>query len=143
MIKDQQNQMSVLDKVKIINLPSVVDSRGTLTAIESTADIPFEIKRIFYVHDIIKDRGGHAHIDTEQVVIAVNGSFNAKLFDGEEYRNFVLDNPSQGLYMPPMVFISMSNFTPQSVCLVIANTHYDITRSFRTKDDFINYLRDK
>ncbi len=135
--------MSLLDKVKIISLPSVVDARGVLTSIESTKDIPFEIKRIFYVHDIIKDRGGHAHLDTHQIVIAVSGSFDVELFDGKEYKYFVLNNPAQGLYMPPMVFISMSNFTPESVCLVVTDTYYDLSRSFRSRDAFIKHLGNK
>ena len=63
----------MLDQVKLISLPSVVDSRGVLTAIEGTKDIPFEIKRVFYMHHIERNRGGHAHRDTDQVVIAISG----------------------------------------------------------------------
>lgn len=133
--------MNPIEQVRMISFPSLADDRGVLTAVESEKDIPFEIKRFFYVHDVIKDRGGHAHLDTEQVVIAVSGSFDVELFDGKEYKYFVLNNPAQGLYMPPMIFISMSSFTPKSVCLVVANTHYDISRSFRTKDEFVKYLR--
>jgi dTDP-4-dehydrorhamnose 3,5-epimerase-like enzyme len=131
----------MLDQAKLISLPSVVDSRGMLTAIESTRDVPFEIKRIFYMHHIIRDRGGHAHRDTDQVVIAASGSFTVELFDGKDYKLFDLNDPTQGLYIPRMIYITMSNFSSQSVCLVIANSFYDMSRSFRSKDDYLNSLR--
>jgi len=135
--------MSLLKKIKIIQLTSVTDDRGTLTVMEGTKEIPFEIKRIFFVHNILKERGGHAHLDTEQVVIAVHGSFDVELFDGKNYKNLHLNNPEKGLYMPPMIFITMTNFSPDSVCLVIANTHYDIKKSFRSKNEFISFIRNK
>jgi dTDP-4-dehydrorhamnose 3,5-epimerase-like enzyme len=131
----------MLDQVKLISLPSVSDSRGVLTAIESTRDVPFEIKRIFYMHHIIRDRGGHAHRDTDQVVIAASGSFTVELFDGKDYKLFDLNDPTQGLYIPRMIYITMTNFSSQSVCLVIANSFYDMSRSFRSKDDYLNSLR--
>ena len=131
----------MLDQVKLISLPSVVDSRGVLTSIEGTKDIPFEIKRVFYMHHIIRDRGGHAHRDTDQVVIAASGSFTVELFDGKDYKRFNMNDPTQGLYIPRMIFITMFNFTAQSVCLVIASSFYDMSRSFRSKDDYLNFLR--
>ena len=131
----------MLTKVNLISLPSVVDARGVLTALEGTRDIPFDIKRVFYLHHIKQDRGGHAHRDTDQIVIAVSGSFTVKLFDGETSKQFVLDNPTQGLYIPRMIFITMYNFAPQSVCLVLANSYYDMSRSFRTLEDYLHYIR--
>ena len=131
----------MLDQVKLISLPSVVDSRGVLTAIEGTKDIPFEIKRIFYMHHIKRDRGGHAHRDTDQVVIAISGSFTVELFDGKDYKHFDMKDPAQGLYIPRMIFITMYNFTSQSVCLVMANCFYDMSRSFRSKEEYLNFLR--
>jgi dTDP-4-dehydrorhamnose 3,5-epimerase-like enzyme len=131
----------MLDQAKLISLPSVVDSRGVLTAIEGTKDIPFEIKRVFYMHHIIQDRGGHAHRDTDQVVIAASGSFTVELFDGKDYKLFDLNDPTQGLYIPRMIYITMTNFRSQTVCLVIANSFYDMSRSFRSKDDYLNSLK--
>lgn len=131
----------MLDQVKLVSLPSVVDSRGVLTAIESTKDIPFKIKRVFYMHHIMSNRGGHAHRDTDQVIIAISGSFTVELFDGKECAHFEMHDPAQGLYVPRMIFITMYNFTPQSVCLVMANCFYDMSRSFRSKDDYLNFLR--
>jgi dTDP-4-dehydrorhamnose 3,5-epimerase-like enzyme len=131
----------MLEKARLIDLPSVVDPRGVLTAIESTKDIPLEIKRIFYMHHITEDRGGHAHRDTDQVVIAISGSFHIELFDGTQSLCFDLDDPTKGLYIPRMIFISMSQFTEHAVCLVLANTFYDMSRSFRTRDDYLQHVK--
>jgi dTDP-4-dehydrorhamnose 3,5-epimerase-like enzyme len=131
----------MLEKVRLIDLPSVADSRGVLTAIESTRDIPIELKRIFYMHHITEDRGGHAHRDTDQVVVAISGSFHIELFDGSRSLCFVLDDPEKGLYIPRMVFITMSKFTEHAVCLVLANTFYDMSRSFRTREEYLNNVR--
>lgn len=131
---------TILDEARMVALPSVADSRGVLTAIEATRDIPFDIKRVFYMHHIKSDRGGHAHRDTDQVVIAAAGSFTLELFDGKSYRSFDLHDPTQGVYVPRMIFISMFHFTPGSVCLVLANSHYDMTRSFRTREAYLDFL---
>jgi dTDP-4-dehydrorhamnose 3,5-epimerase-like enzyme len=131
---------TMLNAAHIVSMPSVVDARGVLTAIEGARDIPFEIKRIFYMHHIKSDRGGHAHRDTDQVVIAVSGSFTLELFDGKNYKSFDMNDPTKGVYVPRMIFIRMFNFTHDSVCLVIANSYYDITRSFRSQEAYLDFL---
>lgn len=131
---------TILDEARMISLPSVVDPRGILTAVEGTRDIPFEIKRIFYMHHIANNRGGHAHRDTDQVVIAASGSFTLELFDGKKYLRFAMNDPTKGVYIPRMLFITMFDFTADSVCLVLANSFYDITRSFRTKEAYETFL---
>ncbi len=130
----------MLDQVQFISLPSVADSRGVLTAIEGARDIPFEIKRVFYMHHIVQDRGGHAHRDTDQVVVAAAGSFSLEVFDGEHTRSFDMNDPTRGLYIPRMIFISMTGFAPGSVCLVIANSYYDMSRSFRSKEAYLRFI---
>lgn len=130
----------MLDHVKFIDLPSISDERGVLTAIESTQDIPFAIQRLFYMHDVVEDRGGHAHIDTDQVVIPVSGSFKVTLFDGEFRRSHILDSAVRGLYIPRMIFIELSEFLKSSVCLVLASDHYDMKRSLRDIDAYTHYL---
>ncbi len=129
-----------LDQVHYIDLPSIDDERGVLTAIESGEDIPFSIQRLFYMHKIVRDRGGHAHIDTDQIVIPVAGSFQVCLFDGAERKSYTLDQATQGLYIPRMIFIELSDFEKNSVCLVLASDHYDITRSLRDRDSYLCYL---
>ncbi|WP_415715128.1 sugar 3,4-ketoisomerase [Maridesulfovibrio sp.] len=129
--------MNIFDKIRWIDLPSVEDERGVLTAIEENKDIPFEIKRIFYMHHITKPRGGHAHRDTSQVLTAAHGSFSLELFDGKETRTYEMNDPTKGIYMPPMIFVSHYNFSKDAVCLVLADTHYDITKSIRSKEEFL------
>ena len=80
--------MSLLEQIKWIDIPSVTDSRGVLTSIESGGDIPFEIKRIFYMHSVVSDRGGHAHKDTDQVVIATSGNFELVLSDSKQKKTY-------------------------------------------------------
>jgi hypothetical protein len=125
-----------LRDIKCIDLPSNVDNRGVLTSIESAVDIPFAIKRIFYMHHIVADRGGHAHRDTDQVVIAISGCFKMDLSDGINTRTFDLDDPKRGIYVPRMIFIRMHDFSPGAVCCVLASTHYDIKRSIRSWEDY-------
>ena len=130
----------MLDQVQCISLPSVADARGVLTAIEGTKDIPFEIKRVFYMHHIVQDRGGHAHRDTDQVVVAAAGSFSLEVFDGRNTKRFEMNDPTQGLYIPRMIFISMTHFAPGSLCLVVANSYYDMSRSFRSKEEYMHFI---
>jgi hypothetical protein len=131
---------SVLDAVRWVELPSNVDERGVLTSIESGQDIPFEIKRIFYMHHITTDRGGHAHTDTEQVVTAAAGRFKMNLSDGISTRTYILDDPTRGVYTPPMAFIELYDFSPEAVCLVLASTHYDIGKSIRSWEAYLEAI---
>jgi len=128
--------VDLLSAVHWIDLPSNVDSRGILTSIESGFDIPFPIKRIFYMHHIVAERGGHAHIDTDQVVIALSGRFEMVVSDGSEKKTFAMNDPAQGLYIPRMIFIEMHDFSPGAVCCVLASTHYDIKKSLRNWEDY-------
>ena len=129
-----------LDHVCMIDLPSNIDERGTLTAIEAAKDIPFEVRRIFYMHQVKEDRGGHAHIDTDQLIIPISGHFNVTLFDGCSSQSYDLTDANQGLYVPRLIFIELSKFIQGSVCLVLASDHYDIKRSLRNRDAYIKYL---
>ncbi len=135
--------MSSLNHVRWIEFPSNRDNRGILTSIESAIDIPFDIKRVFYMHHIVSDRGGHAHRDTDQVIIAIAGKFVLELSDGMAQLTFELNDPTRGLYIPRMIFIRMYNFTPDAVCCVLASTHYDITKSLRTWDEYIRAVKNQ
>lgn len=128
--------MPNLNEIRWIDLPSVHDKRGILTSIEAPGNIPFEIKRIFYMHHVNYDRGGHAHTDTDQLVIAISGSFGIELIDGTSNVNFRLDNPEKGLFIPRMIFINLFDFSTDSVCLVLASTHYDIKKSIRNFEEY-------
>lgn len=126
-----------LDDVRWLDLPSNKDPRGTLTAVESGQDIPFEIKRVYVLHDIVADRGGHAHRETHQLVTAVSGSFEISLSDGRDSRSYRLDRPTRGLLFGPMLFITMTGFAPGTRVMVMASTHYDPSRSIRSWPDYL------
>lgn len=129
-------------KSYIIDLKTIADSRGALTAIEGTQDIPFEINRVFYMHHINADRGGHAHIDTDQVLIPISGSLKVRLFDGLESVTYLMDDCTKGLYIPRLYFTDMYEFTPEAVCLVLSSTHYDMGRSLRSMESYMSYLKE-
>jgi hypothetical protein len=123
-----------------IDLPSFGDHRGYLTSIEQIKDIPFDIKRVFYMHHITEDRGGHAHIETDQIIIAVSGSFKLKVFNGKDEDIYLLNNCMEGVYTPRLTYCDLYDFSADGVCLVLANTHYDIKMSLRNKQDFLDFL---
>ena len=126
----------------IVSFKTLVDGRGSLTAIEGTLDIPFEIKRIFYMHHVSSDRGGHAHIDTDQVLIPIHGSLKVKLFNGKESEEYMMDDCTKGLYIPRLYFTDMYDFAPETVCLVLSSTHYDMGKSLRSMDAYMSYLKE-
>jgi len=132
-----------LAEVRGLDLPHSADERGFLTAIEGGVDIPFEIRRVFYMHATPPgvERGGHAHRDTRQVVIPLAGGFDIELFDGQATKSFRLDQPNRGLYMPPMTWIRLWGFTEHAVCVVLADTHYDRSKSIRTLEAFMAEAR--
>lgn len=123
-----------------INLNSVCDDRGCLTAIEGGGGaIPFDIKRVFYMHDVIKgaDRGGHAHRDTDQFAVAVNGSLKIVVSDGIDSRLVVLDTPGWGITLPRLTWTTLFDFSNGAVCLVLSSTHYDRSKSIRNWSDYL------
>lgn len=126
-----------LELVRWIDLPSHADDRGVLTAIESGRDVPFEIRRIYFVHDVVQERGGHAHRETHQVVTAVHGRCDIVLSNGTEERAWQLDTLPRGLYVPPMLFIRLTDFTADTVLASFASTHYDTKRSIRSWTDYL------
>ena len=125
-----------LADIKWIDLASNSDDRGTLTSIESGQCIPFEIKRLFYMHHITEDRGGHSHLDTDQVIIPISGNFKIDIHDGENQQTFVMDDCQKGLYVPRRLFTSLYEFDPTDVCLVISSTHYERNKSQRNWGEF-------
>lgn len=125
---------------KFIALNTISDFRGKLTVIEGEQDSTFKIERVFFMHDIVSDRGGHAHIETDQIIIAIHGSYNISINNGIEKETIHMNNPTIGLYLPRLTFTSFSEISQDAVILVLANTHYDMGKSLRSFDDFISYL---
>jgi hypothetical protein len=136
--KEVKNQFKGFSSVQLINLWTNNDNRGALTVIEGNLDIPFKIKRCYFLHDIRMPRGGHAHRETSQMMVAVSGSCQVRLSDGYESKNFNLDSPSIGLYFDPMLWIEIPTFSDDATILVIANTHYDNKKTIR---DWQEYLK--
>ena len=125
----------------IFDINTVKDPRGCLSSLEETINIPIEIKRIFYMHHVVTDRGGHAHIDTDQVIIAMSGTFKIKLFDGIHTEEYLMDDCTKGLYVPRLIFTDLYDFSHEAVCLVLANTHYDMDKSLRNMHDYLEYIK--
>jgi dTDP-4-dehydrorhamnose 3,5-epimerase-like enzyme len=134
---------TALSQVQWIELSTIEDDRGSLTAVESAQNIPIEIKRIFYMHHVKKDRGGHAHQNTDQVIVAISGSFSVKLSDGESERSFVLNDATRGLYVPRLIYTDLFDFSEGAVCMVLANTHYDMKMSLRSWEDYLSFIEKK
>lgn len=130
--------MSPLDECRLIELPKIGDPRGLLTFIEGKNHIPFEIKRVYYLYEVpeIASRGGHAHKALEQLIIAINGSFDINLNDGNKSKSFKLSAGNIGLYIPPMIWRDIDHFIPGTVCLVLASQPYDEFDYYRNIDEF-------
>lgn len=132
--------MTSLDDIYWIDLPSYADERGMLTAVEAHKEIPFAIKRVFYMHSIVDDRAAHAHPDTDQVLIALAGSFKMTASDGQNKRTYEFNDPTRGLYVPHMIFVELIDFTAEAVCMVLANTHYEYGKVIRSWEGYLHHL---
>ena len=126
-------------KGRLIDLPIIADPRGNLTFIESERNIPFDIKRIYYLYDVPggESRGGHAHKQLHQFIVAASGSFDVVLDFGSTKDRFKLNRSYYGLYIPPMVWREIDDFSSGSVCLVLTSDHYDERDYIR---DYKTYL---
>lgn len=124
---------------KIVDLPKITDPRGNLTFIEGGNHIPFDIKRVYYTYDVPggSDRGAHAHRNLHQVIIAMSGSFDVVLDDGLEKKRFHLNRSYFGLYVCPMMWRELDNFSSGSVCLVLASELYDAADYYRDYEEFL------
>ena len=128
-----------LENVYKFNIPKIIspEGMGSLSFVEKEI-IPFSIKRVYYLYDVPfnGERGGHAHKDLFQVLIALNGSFELLLDDGSNTKKILLDSPNIGLYIPNGIWREMNNFSKNSVCLVLASKDYDENDYIRNYQDF-------
>jgi dTDP-4-dehydrorhamnose 3,5-epimerase-like enzyme len=124
---------------RLVELPKVHDPRGNLTFIEGGQHVPFDIERVYYLYDVPGGaaRGGHAHKQLEQLVIAASGSLEILVDDGVRQERHFLNRSYYGLYIPRMVWRELDDFSSGSVCLVLASKHYDEDDYYRDYDEFL------
>jgi hypothetical protein len=129
-----------IDKCRIISLPKIADPRGNLTFIEGGNHIPFDIQRVYYLYDVPggAERGGHAHKGLHQLIIAMSGSFDVVLDDGGPKKRFHLNRSYFGLYVCPMVWRELDNFSSGSICMVLASNIYNEDDYYR---DYAAFMR--
>lgn len=127
----------------VIEIDKHHHNKGNISVIENGITIPFDVKRAYYLYDVPggESRGGHAHKELEQLIIAVSGSFNVKIYDGLVTRTFTLNRPYQGLLVVPGIWRELDDFSSGSVCLVLASHKYDETDYIRDYQEYINYKK--
>lgn len=132
----------MIDRCDIIQLPKISDPRGNLTFVEGGEQIPFDIVRVYFLYDVPggAERGGHAHKELHQLIIAMSGSFDVILDDGSEKKRFHLNRSYYGLYVCPMMWRELDNFSSGSVCLVLASNRYDKSDYYRDYDAYLTAL---
>jgi len=132
-----------LANCRIFDLPKIEDSRGNLTFVEGGSHIPFDIQRVYYLYDVPggAERGGHGHKELEQLIIAMAGSFDVVLDDGTERKRFHLNRSYYGLYVCPMIWRELDNFSSGSVCMVLASNRYDESDYYRDYQQYLHALR--
>jgi glyoxylate utilization-related uncharacterized protein len=132
-----------IERARLIDLQKISNPKGNLTAIESGRDVPFEFRRVYYTYDIPggESRGGHAHRALEQFIIAASGSFDVQLDDGVKRASFSLNRSYYGLYIPPMLWRDLRNFSSGSVALVLASDFYDEGDYIRDYETFKAVIR--
>lgn len=136
-----QPQFSV-NQCRIVELPKISDPRGNLTFIEGRRHVPFDFQRMYYLYDVPggAERGGHAHKALHQLIIAMSGSFDVLLDDGREKRQFHLNRSYYGLYLCPLIWRELNNFSSGSVCVVLASNTYDETDYYRDYSEFLQAI---
>lgn len=132
---------TTIDDCRIVDLRKISDPRGNLTPIEGGADVPFDIKRVYYLYDVPggESRGAHAHKALYQLIIAANGSFSVTLDDGRQKRSFNLKRSYYGLLVVPGIWRDLNDFSSGAVLLCLASEHYDEHDYIRDYDDFLKY----
>lgn len=131
--------MTNLDECKIVTLVRIVDpTRGALTVTEQGRDVPFDIRRAYWIYDVPsgESRGGHAHKELRQLLVAISGSFKVVLDNGKERREIMLNHPWQGLLIVPGVWRTLEDFSSGAVCLCLASEHYDEDEYIRDYAEF-------
>ncbi len=133
--------MMQFNTIKIIDIPKITDPRGNLAVVEKNT-IPFKIKRIYYLYDVPSDafRGGHAHKEQTELLVALSGSFEVVLDDGETVQKVMLNKPDKGLLIPTRTWRELENFSSGAVCLVLASDEFDENDYIRDYKAFKSFV---
>jgi dTDP-4-dehydrorhamnose 3,5-epimerase-like enzyme len=126
-------------EIHLVDLPKILDDRGNLSFIEEESHLPFKIKRVYWIYDVPggEFRGSHAFKETEELIVAISGSFEVVLHDGMQERKFHLNRSYHGVYVPKMIWRKLENFSTNSLALILASTNYSDDDYIR---DFDNYI---
>lgn len=137
--------MASVDDCSIIDLPKISSDKGNLTFVEAEKHIPFSIARVYYLYDVPggEERGSHAHKTLKQFIIAMSGSFDVVLDDGLKTKRFHLARAYYGLYLCPMIWRTLDNFSSGAVCLVLASDHYSEADYIRNYDEFMKAVKNE
>jgi hypothetical protein len=127
----------------VLELPRIAAENGALTPVEGGGIVPFDIARVFYVYDVVggAERGGHAHYELHQFIVAIMGSLIVTVDDGAATRDFLLNRPYQGLHVPPQLWCDLTDFSGGAVVVVLASHRYDEADYIRDHDDFLSFRR--
>jgi dTDP-4-dehydrorhamnose 3,5-epimerase-like enzyme len=135
----------MLKDCKLIDLPKITDQRGNLSVIEGGRHIPFDIKRVYYLYDVPggSSRAGHGHKELQQLIVAMSGSFDVIVDDGEDRKKYHLNRSYYGLYIPKGMWREVENFSSGGVCLVLASTMYDPADYFYEYGQFLKFVNEE
>jgi hypothetical protein len=130
-----------IEDCKMVALNRINNRSGNITVVQNDVDIPFSVRRVYYLYDVPggESRGAHGHRTLQQMIIAVSGSFEVTIDDGCSKKSFVLNRPFFGLRVPPGMWRDISNFSSGAICLVLASGYYDEGDYLRSYDDFLSF----
>jgi hypothetical protein len=134
--------MTTVDDCRLLDLPRIVQpGRGSITPVEGGRDVPFNIARVYYLYDIPggESRGGHAHKELEQVIVAALGSFEVEVDDGSNQKTFALNRSYYGFYLPRLIWRTLKNFSSGAICLVLASQPYREEDYLREYEEFVRH----
>lgn len=132
---------TTVNDCRLVDLPRIDSPAGRITAVHNAVEIPFAVKRVYYLYDVPggEFRGGHAHREMHQLFVAASGSFSISLFDGKNEIFRLLSRPYVGLYVPPGLWRELTDFSSGAVCLVLASTNFSESDYIRNRGEFIDY----
>ncbi len=140
-----QQNLRLINRIFFVSVKTIIDTRGNLSVIEGGKDLPFDIKRVFYIWNNQENspRGGHAHKNLYQAFIAINGKCKIELNDNKETATYELSEPNRCILIPPLIWCDIYDFSWDCVLLAIVSDYYDESDYIRDYDEYIKYIQDR